>query len=465
MATDTTLGAPVGPMRAALERAAWGAVPLSTRRLFVVLAITTAGMLVASGVAASWAATHNAATVGQARQSGLGLAKAVTEFDTRLAAFDADAATLRLPGGPHEPPARPGYDDDLQDTGRSLAGYDPNLVLASRALMDAGLVAAEEDRNDLRLLNDGLVRYNDLIATARANARQGHPVAGAYLDQARRIAEQDLRQASVRLQEAGVRRTNRAANSVDGPAGFAAGLMTAALVVLLVSGLIAAGRTRRVTNPVVLAALVVTVSTLAMVSVGMWSQTRQLRTAASAETDTYVSANQIASDLSALRRTEIEAVASQGGGREHYRTFRQNAERLIERLRTGDLLDRLTQGNEDAFLQALESYIEEVREVECLDLGPQDQDASATGAVECAGLDERDTSEARRRTLEGTSAIHFVRADDQATGAVARSVTALDQSFDDAEHGGVEPLQPAALGIIAAALAATGLMHWGRWYW
>lgn len=458
-------GAPVGPVRTALERAAWG-IPLSTRRLFVVLAITTAGLLVTSGVVAGWAATHNAATIRQARQSGLGLARAVTEFDTRLAAFDANAATIRLPGGLEEPPARPGYDPDLQDTGRSLAGYDPNLALAARALVDAGLVAAEDDREDLRILNDGLVRYIDLITTARANARQGNPVAGAYLDQARRIADDDLRPASVRLQEAGVRRTNRAANSVDEPAGLAAGLLAAALVVLVAASLVAAGRTRRATHPVLLAAALVVVTTLVIVAVSMWSQTRELRNAASAETDTYVSANQVASELSALRRTELEAVATQGSGRQHYETFRVNAAWLTERLTQGDLLDRLTQGTDrESFLQTIEDYVEEVHLVECLDLGKQAPDVSAVRDVECPELQERDIGEARRRTLEGTSAIHFVRADHQATSAVTRSAAALERSFDDASNGGVEPLQPVALSIIAAALAATGVLHRGRWYW
>jgi hypothetical protein len=428
--------APAGPMRTGLERLAW-AIPLSTRRLFLALAVTVAGMLATSGVAAAWVAMRNADTIADARVSGLGLSSAVTELGTRLAASDADAATMLLSGGQDGPVARSGYDPDLLDTGRPLAGYHPHLVLAARALADAGVVATDDDRGDLRTLNDGLVRYSGLVETARTNARQGNPVSAAYLEQARTIAQVDLLPLTSRLRRAGEQRMASAANSVGGPvSAVTVGLTAAASVMLAAAALVVAGRSRRLAHPALLVATAGAIGALVVVTASIWSQSRELREVATTDIGAYVTANEIAADLSDLRVTEISAVAAQGGGEASYEDFHQDADRLAQRLDGPDGAD---------LLAALQGYVDQVEAEEAADEPSGSQRAAASA-------------------LRGASATQFRVADDTASNAVVRAQAQLEDRFEAVADAGVEPLLPAVLGLVAAALAASGILDRGRRY-
>src|SRR5690606_23876440 len=110
-----------------------------------------AGALAVSGLAAGWVASRNAATIEDAREQGLDLAVAATEFRTRLAAADARAAGTLIAGGLESTESRRAYDDDLE--------------AASQALVDAGLVATGDDRDDISAMSEGLVRYAGLVET------------------------------------------------------------------------------------------------------------------------------------------------------------------------------------------------------------------------------------------------------------------------------------------------------------
>lgn len=417
-----------------LEQFAWRLMSRRTNRLFLVLAITVAAALSTSGLAAAWVSSRNADTIADARESGLDLARASAEFSTRLTAYDAEATTTLLAGGITEPAARSGYDPDLLETGRPLAGYDPNLSLAALALVDAGLVATDEDHRDLRTLNEGLVRYTRLVETARTNSLQGNPVNAAYLNQARTIAQEDLLPVADGLRRTGERRVAQAANDVGGPVSAAAvALLALALSVLVATTLVAAGRTRRVVHPALLAATAAAVVGLAIVTTGIWSQSRDLREAATTDIAAYVEANEVAADLADLRVTEITAVATQGRGEDVYARFHTDA---------GDLAERL---DGTSLLAPLNSYVDEVDEVEQLAQDGERQDAADS-------------------TREGDSATQFGLAYDTSSDQVIRAAADLDDRFDDVAAADTEPLVPIALGVVAALLGAGGILARGRQY-
>jgi hypothetical protein len=172
---------------------------------------------------------------------------------------------------------------------------------------------------------------------------------------------------------------------------------------------------------------------LAIVTTGIWSQSRELREAATTDIDAYVAANENAAELSGLRVTEITAVAAQGRGDSAYETFHVDAQRLEEHL--GD----------DVLLGALETYVAEVDEVERLDRAGERRDAADSA-------------------LQGDSATQFGRAYDTSADTVVRSASDLDERFDSVADAAVEPLVPVALGFVAAGLAAAGVLARGRQY-
>src|SRR5690606_12289161 len=163
----------------------------------------------------------------------------------------------------------------------SSALYDEDLLAASHALTDAGLVATADDRDDITAMADGLLTYAGLVETARANARQGFPVGASYLEEARDLANQQLVPLAERQRRVGEQRIARAANSVGGPlSGLAVLVMVAGLGVLVGCAVLLAGRTRRVVaHPALLGAVVVALATLVVVFLGTSSQARELRQA------------------------------------------------------------------------------------------------------------------------------------------------------------------------------------------
>lgn len=408
---------------AVIEQAAW-AIPLPTRRLLSLLAVVVAGVLAGSGLIAAWVADRNAATIEEATTTGLGIARATTEFRTNLAAADAEAAATLISGGLEDPERR--------------ARYDADLLAAGRALTDAGLVATDDDAADISALADGLVRYAGLVETSRANSRQGFPVGSAYLNQARSIARDELVPLAERLRRVGEQRVAEAANRVGGPVrAVAIGGLGLATLVLVGASAIVAGRSRRIAHPALIGSLAVVLVALGLVTGGVVTQSSELRTAATTDFDAYVQANQAAFTVSNLRVTEIAAVAARGSGAPLHAQFATDAAALIEALRAA--------GDEPALRSAVNEYVAGVDEVTAADLGG-------------------DNREAARLTLEGASAAGFAEADAAATDAVDRTAFDLADRFSAAAAADVIPLVPLVLGLVAAALAAVGIFARARRY-
>jgi hypothetical protein len=432
VSTATTAAAPTGGLLDRVERQAWR-VPLSTRRLFVTLALVAASALVVSGLAAGWVAARNANTIADAREQGLDLATAVTDFRTRLAEADAGAAATLISGG-------------LEDTD-SRAAYDEDLLEASRALTDAGLVATDADHADISDMGDGLLAYAGLVETSRANSRQGYPVGAAYLDQARATANDTLVPLAEHRRRVGEQRIARAANSVGGPvSALAIVVLVAGLVVLVGCAVLVAGRTRRIAHPALLAATVVVIGALVVVTGGITAQSRELREAATGDIDAYVAANEASSALSDLRVTEISAVAARGSGAALYEQFGADADALATLL--GDA------PGDPAGLGELRDAVAQYR----------------AGVDEVAAADARGDNRgaadlAQSISSDGPgSADAFVAATEVAAANVVSAAGDLRERFDAAADADVMPLVPVVLGLAAAALAAAGTLARGRRY-
>jgi hypothetical protein len=426
VSTATKAGPPAGGVLDRVERTAWR-VPLPTRRLFVTLALIAAGALAASGLAAGWVANRNARIIADAREQGLDLATAVSDFDTSLTAADARAAGTLISGGLEDRQSREDYDADMQ--------------AASRALVAAGLVATDADGDDLRVLTQGLSDYAGLVEASRANARQGFPVATSYLEQAQDLAQDRLVPTAEHLRREGERRMARAANDVGGVVGgLAVVLLLAGLGVLVGCSLVIAGRTRRIAHPALLAATLVAVGALVVVTLGIVSQGRELRRAASGDIDAYVAANSAVSGLANLRVTEIGAVAARGGGAALYDDFGAQADDLAAEIADAPGDDQLLADLYDA----VGAYAAAVDEVRALDEGGDNR-----GAADLALSTSQDA-------YGDAAAI--------ATAGVDNEVGELRDRFDAAEAAGVHPAVPVLLGGVAALLAAGGTLARGRRY-
>jgi hypothetical protein len=404
-----------------IEELAWR-IRLSTRRLLLIVASVVAATLLTSSVAAGWVAARNGDTIADARMSGLDVARAAVELRNNLAAADAQAASSLLSGGLEPQATRDGFVRDL--------------TAANAALTDAGLTARASDSDDIEILAAGLTEYGGLVEMARANTRQGFPVGDAYLGQARGLARNDLMPTADHLRRVGEQRVARAANSVGGPVSAAAvaGLVIG-LVVLLAGSAIVAGRSRRLTHPALLVATIVLVVALGAVTASILAQSSELRSAATTEIDAYVAANEAAVTVSNLRVTEINAVAAHGSGDAFYDDFSTNAADLEPLLEDGATLD------------AVRTYTDVVE-----------------SEVRPADLDRGDNQAAAANTLEGTSADAF-RAADTATGeAVDDAFVDLRDRFDRAADVAIPAWLPIILGMVAAVLAAGGILARGRLY-
>ncbi len=398
------------------------------------LALVAAGALAVSGLGAGWVAARNADTIADAREQGLELATAVTDFRTRLASADATAAATLIAGG-------------LESTD-SRQAYDRDVLEASRALTEAALVATEADGESISILASGLVEYAGLVETSRANTRLGYPVGSAYLNQARDLANDELVPLADQLRREGERRMARAANSVGGPVGaLAVVLLVAALVVLVACSVLIAGRTRRIAHPALLAATVAVIAALVVVTNGIISQSRELREAASSDIDAYIAANSASSALSNLRVTEISAVAARGSGQPLYEAFGTGEQELEAQLGEAP-------GDSDAIAQ-LASAVE----------------VYTTGVVEevQAADEEGDNREAAHRALSTSTEVDGTKNTYEAANTIAadnvtREADELAARFDAAGDADIAPIVPIALGGLAAVLAAAGTLARGRKY-
>lgn len=414
----STVGAPSKRGLRVIESMAWR-VPLSSRRFFLAVAFTAAGAVVAGSLIAALVSARNAEAVADARDRRLRIASSVTEFRDHLSAADGEVAAELVSGEAMSPLGRSRYETELLGAGPSLTA--------------AGLVAEGASAEDIRGLAEGLARYADLVETSRA-----YPVGSTFVDLARNGAREELVPTADRVRTTAERQMTDAAERGGGPASAVAGLcLLIALAVLVMSAVLVAGRTRRLLDPLLMAAVAILAANGGVVGTGLWSQSRQLRAAASVEIDAYVASNANAFALLDLRVEEVDAVAL-GNGDPFYAQFRRDAEVLLDRIAEDPT-------NAGVLLPAVRAYSEAVAEVETLD---------ARG----------DNGGAAVATLQEDSDLSYGEARRVALDTVNRSATELEGRLDAAAGADVEPLVPIGLGIASAASAMAGVLTRGKRY-
>jgi hypothetical protein len=425
---STTIGpAPTaGGVLDAIERRAWR-IRMPTRRLIVVLASMTAGVVIVASLTAAWVAARNNATIHDARVQGLGVASATTQFRASLAAADAEASGSLIAGGIDVPEPEKDYAAHLDD--------------AARALSAAALAGTADDRRDLRELSSGLVEYTALVEEAQANSRQGFPVGATYMARAHRLAADELVPTANHLRREGEQRVARAAASVSGPFGvLAIVLLVAAAAAVVVASAVIAGRTHRMLHPALVAAAVFAVVSTLVMAYGITRQFTQLRDAATNEVDTYFETNDISYALAQLRVTELSAVAARGSGAPLYEQFHEQSAAL----------DDLVSGNRN-LAGKVDDYVAGEAAVEEADMAGDNREAarralgdpSATGAASATGYNDAANS---------------------VEGYVDVAGDALADRIEGAEGASINPFVPLALGALAAGLAAAGILYRGRRY-
>lgn len=143
----------------------------SPGRLRLILATLLGLGLLAGLVAGLTAYSARAGTADLGQRAQPLLVEAETIYSA-LADADTTAAQAFLTGGLEPPALTARYDADLARATASLAS-------AARRTPDGGASA-----DAVRALSTGIPRYASLVATARANNRQGLPVGAAYLSAA-----------------------------------------------------------------------------------------------------------------------------------------------------------------------------------------------------------------------------------------------------------------------------------------
>lgn len=108
----------VVPAADLLEKAAWKTIS-SSRRFFLAVAAAAAASIILTSVLAAIVAVRNDAAVEDARDRGLRVASAVTEFRNHLSLADATVATEMVSGErvPAPDPDRAQYESELLDAG------------------------------------------------------------------------------------------------------------------------------------------------------------------------------------------------------------------------------------------------------------------------------------------------------------------------------------------------------------
>jgi hypothetical protein len=214
-----------------------------------------------------------------ARADALAEARADAEQFVRLQAMrtnivqaDAEATNAFLVGGLEPAEQRRAYDDRLAATAQELA------VAAGAAPVDA---------ETLGRVNDALSRYAGLVESARANNRQGFPIATAYLRQASTVLRTEILPTLTTLSTQTGNRVIDHYDWSDRALGLLVGVLALSALVLLGGQWWLAQRTHRFLNPaVVLATVVVALGTVVgfVVMSSAQAEAERVRTGAYAAT-------------------------------------------------------------------------------------------------------------------------------------------------------------------------------------
>jgi len=132
------------------------------------------------GLVAAWQASGRAEAAGQVASHSGPLSQDAAEIYRSLADADTTAAGGFLLAGDEPAAVRQRYEQDLATASRLLA----QAAARTTASSDAQHWVSE--------LNQQLPRYAGLVETARADARQGLPLGGAYLRHASRLMQDEI---------------------------------------------------------------------------------------------------------------------------------------------------------------------------------------------------------------------------------------------------------------------------------
>jgi CHASE3 domain sensor protein len=233
-------------------------------RLRLAVASLALGALVFGLVAAHAAVTRRQA-VKDVTTSQLRLVKAV-DLSAHLSDAHATAARSFLVGGPERAASRIEYDEALKLAGVGVADLAGEIGTSSR---DAAAV---------RLITHRLSSYAGLIDTARANYRQGFPVAGAYLRRAASTMRDQMLPSAGRLYAIQARRLTASYDAGISVWTMLVGILAGGtLLVLLAATQIYISRvTRRVVNPLLALATTILVGLVAWIAVAFLGQQRAL---------------------------------------------------------------------------------------------------------------------------------------------------------------------------------------------
>ncbi|MCO8269431.1 hypothetical protein M1L60_02365 [Actinoplanes sp. TRM 88003] len=282
--------------------------------------------------------------------------------------------------------------------------YDDDLARATTALTSAARRTPEDGRaaTAVRTLSAGVAEYSALVATARANNRQGLPIGASYLSEASRLNRDTLQPQARELFEGAQR-------EVEDGYGAAGAVGWMSLLVLSLGGLLVAlaltqrylsRRTRRTFNLPLLAATAVTlVLTIGTISILLTQQTRLDR---AANQGSGPVASIAESRLLALQARGDEALtlAARSGSGPYEKDFDAVAEQLTRRggpmVNEYDSLDPALGRTMDRAAEGFRQYVSAHSDVRALD-----DSGDYEGAVELAvGKQTTDTFEGVRQELD-----------------------------------------------------------------
>jgi hypothetical protein len=308
-----------------------------------------------------------------ARADALAEARADAEQFVRLQAMrtdivqaDAEATNAFLVGGLEPAEQRRAYDDKLAATARELA------VAAGAAPVDAEILGR---------VNDALTRYAGLVESARANNRQGFPIATAYLRQASTVLRTEILPTLTTLSTATGNRVIDHYDWSDRALALLVAVLALTALVLLGGQWWLARRTHRILNPaVVVATVVVALGTVVgfVVMSSAQAEAERVRTGAYAVTVGLAQARVAAFDAKSY---ESLGLIYRGSGALYEKPQQQAAQSAAEALAKARTVDGAAVGPVVADLETWRAAHQEIRKLD--DAGNWDEAvARATAPAE-----------------------------------------------------------------------------------
>jgi hypothetical protein len=276
-------------------------------RLRLGAALATLGAIAFGVVAATAAGTRTDSVADVARTESL-LVRAV-DVSASLSDAHAIAAFSFLVGGPEPARLRGSYERELREAAVGLTEFAGETGTTT----GSGLA--------VRRITEGLPVYAGLIDSARANQRQGFPVAGAYLRRASRELRLEMLPRARALYKIEARNLIAAYRAgVSGSTMLAVLLAGSAMLALLVAMQIYIARaTRRIVNPPLALATLILVALVTWVVVAFAVEQHNLSTAQSNGSDPVELLTATSILASRAQANESVALSSRGGGEEEKR--------------------------------------------------------------------------------------------------------------------------------------------------